>query len=322
MKHASKLNYVMNWSHHAGRIAWYARGLSHWLTPYDVCKQHTEKLLALASSRVDVEDIEDRAAYYNKLSKPFDASDATMVWEVDRHRSRYFLDLIEHVKGFGADRRLHYLFGDITCVPPVPTIVKSRPISNTNAHSVIINLDKRRHFLWASDPVPFGDKKPAAVWRGRVGNAARALLVEKFYDHPKFDIGHASGEVGKRPAKSGMTHKEQMQFKYFISLEGNDVATNLKWSMASNMLVMSPKLHFETWFMEGRLEPNRHFVLLRDDFSDLEDKVAYYERHPQEAEEIIAEAHRWMDQFGDPVKERIIAARVLEKYFYLSGQIS
>ncbi len=320
MKQGPKLKYLMNWPHHAGRITWYARGMSHWVTPYNICKRQTEKLLSGASSRPDLTEIEDRAAYYNKLSIPFDASDAPMVSEIDRHRSRYFLDLIEHAKGFGANRRLHYLFGDITFVPSVPKIVKSRPISNTNSNSVIINLDKRRHFSWASDPVPFADKKPSAVWRGAAGNKARNLLVEKFYDHPEFDIGHTSGNVGGRSAKRGLTHREQMQFQYFISLEGNDVATNLKWSMASNMLVMSPKLHFETWFMEGRLEPNKHFVLLRDDFSDLEEKVAFYNENPKEAERIIAAAHCWINQFSDPLKERMIAALVLEKYFRLSGQ--
>ena len=91
--------------------------------------------------------------------------------------------------------------------------------------------------------------------------------------------------------------------------------------MASNMLVMSPALEFETWYMEGALEPGRHFVLLENDFSDLEEKVAYYTEHTEEAEEIISNAHAWLDQFADPMKERMIAARVLEKYFQLSGQL-
>jgi hypothetical protein len=91
--------------------------------------------------------------------------------------------------------------------------------------------------------------------------------------------------------------------------------------MASNMLVMSPLLRFETWFMEGRLQPGKHFVLLKDDLSDLEDKVDYYAVHLDEAEEIIRNAHAWVDQFTDPLKESIISTRVLEKYFRLSGQL-
>lgn len=321
MKHRRKVNYLLEWSRHADRLTYYARGVSHWLTPYAVCKQQTEKLLRDVNSRPDRDDIDDRVAYYNKLSEPFDASDAPLVSEIESARGRYFLDLIEHAKGFGADRHLDYLFGDIKLVPPVPKIVKSRPISETNANSVILNLNKNRHFSWTPDPVPFRDKKPAAVWRGTARTKARRILVDKFYDHPEFDIGHTGKEVSGRRPKGALTHGQQKQFKYFISLEGNEVATNLKWGMASNMLVMSPRLHYETWFMEGRLQPDKQFVLLRDDFSDLEDKVAYYNENPEAAEDIISEAHRWLDQFADPTKERMIAARVLQKYFRLSGQI-
>ncbi len=73
--------------------------------------------------------------------------------------------------------------------------------------------------------------------------------------------------------------------------------------------------------MEGRLKPDKHIVLLRDDFGDLEEKVAYYNENPEAAEAIIAQAHRWLHQFEDPVKEKMIAALVLEKYFHLSGQL-
>ncbi|WP_170386599.1 glycosyl transferase family 90 [Ruegeria atlantica] len=268
-----------------------------------------------------MDDIEERVAYYNKLSLHFGASDAPLVSEIESERGRYFLDLIEHAKGFGADRRLNYLFGDIKLVPPVPKIVKSRPISDSNENSVVLNLNKNRHFSWTPDPIPFRDKKPAAVWRGTARTKARRILADKFYDHPEFGIGHTGKEVSGRRPKGALTHGQQKQFKYFISLEGNEVATNLTWGMASNMLVMSPRLHYETWFMEGRLQPDKHFVLLRDDFSDLEDKVAYYNDNPEAAEAIISEAHRWLDQFSDPLKERMIGARVLQKYFLLSGQI-
>ena len=54
-----------------------------------------------------------------------------------------------------------------------------------------------------------------------------------------------------------------------MSLEGIDVATNLKWIMSSNSLCFSPKLRYETWFMEGKLVPGVHFVEVRDDFDDL-----------------------------------------------------
>ena len=91
--------------------------------------------------------------------------------------------------------------------------------------------------------------------------------------------------------------------------------------MASNMLVFAPMPEYETWFMEGLLEPGKHFVELKSDCSDLEGKVAYYSDHPDEAEQIIANAHAWVAMFSDPLKERIISTLVLQKYFSLSGQL-
>jgi hypothetical protein len=306
---------------HGRRFAYYGRGLLRLATPWVLHRRRTERLLAQAPDAARADAIERRVNHYIRLDSPFDASDAPRVAAIDRSKSRYFLDLDEHARGFGPDRRLHFLFGDITHVPDRPTIVKSRPIGPHNANSVLMKLDRLRHFSWSADPVPFRDKAPTAVWRGAPHTEMRRALVRAFHGHPRFDIGHSGGVVDALPPKPRLSPAAQMAHRYVLSVEGNDVATGLKWSMAANMLVMAPALRFETWFMEGLLEPGRHFVLLRDDFADLEDKVAYYDAHPAEAEEIIAEAHRWMAQFTDPETERLIAARVLERYFALSGQM-
>jgi hypothetical protein len=306
---------------HADRIAYYGNGLLRPLVPLALHRRRTGQLLRQPTDPAEAAEIARRVDHYIRLDTPFDASDAPRISDIDRGKSRYFIDLDEHARGFGPDRRLHTLFGDITHVPDRPTIVKSRPIGGQNANSVLLNLDKLRHYRLVADPTPFRAKAPAAVWRGSAHTETRRALVRAFYHHPRFDIGHISGRVDDLPPKPRLSQTAQMANRYFVSIEGNDVATSLKWSMASNMLVMSPALRFETWFMEGRLEPGRHFVLLRDDLADLEEKVAHYDAHPAEAEAIIAEAHRWIDRFADPRKERLIAARVLERYFVLSGQM-
>jgi hypothetical protein len=301
--------------------SYYVRGLLRQLLPYGVANWRRARLLDRATSSQHLIEIDWRAAYYNKLVQSFDAGQAPRIADVSRKRSRYFLDIDEASRGFGPDLRLDYLFGDVTHVPDRPTVVKSRPIAGENANSVLLKLDRLRHFKWSSDPLPFRDKAPAAVWRGTAHNSQRKSLVQTFYTHPQFDIGHTSGQVDDLTPKSRLTHAEQKRYKFFISLEGNDVATNLKWGMASNMLVMSPRLRFETWFMEGLLEPGTHFVLLKDDLSDLEEKVDYFTAHPDDAEHIIGNAHKWIAMFNDPLKERIIATRVLETYFQLSAQL-
>ncbi len=301
--------------------SYYVRGLLRQLLPYGVANRRRARLMASATSSEHLKEIDWRAAYYNKLVQSFDAGQAPRIVDVSWDRSRYFLDLDEASRGFGPDRRLDYLFGDVTHVPDRPTVVKSRPIAGANTNSVLLKLNRLRHFKWSPDPSPFRDKAPAAVWRGTAHNLQRKSLVQTFYTHPQFDIGHTSGQVNNLRPKSRLTHAEQKRYRFLISLEGNDVATNLKWGMASNMLVMSPRLRFETWFLEGLLEPGTHFVLLKDDLSDLEEKVEYFTAYPDAAEQIIGNAHKWIAMFTEPLKERIIAMRVLETYFRLSGQL-
>jgi len=72
-----------------------------------------------------------------------------------------------------------------------------------------------------------------------------------------------------------MTIDEQLEYKFILSLEGNDVATNLKWIMSSNSLAFMPRPKYETWFMEGNLVPNHHYILIKDDYSDLEERLKY-----------------------------------------------
>jgi hypothetical protein len=100
------------------------------------------------------------------------------------------------------------------------------------------------------------------------------------------------------------------------------VATNLKWVMSSNSLAVMPKPKFETWFMEGTLIPNKHYVEIKDDYSDLEERLNYYMSHPQASLQIIQNAHEYIIQFNDKKQEDLISLLVLEKYFYKTGQAS
>ena len=82
-----------------------------------------------------------------------------------------------------------------------------------------------------------------------------------------------------------------------------------------------PKGRYETWFMEGGLIPDHHFVEVRPDFSDLEDKIAELERNPQWAQDIVANANAYVASFCDRKTERKISLLVLQKYFEATGQL-
>lgn len=301
------------------RLTYYFAGARRQITPSRVMRNRTRALLASFEAHPQREMLERRARYYMKIERDF-TPDGPKTRDIPLQHSRYYFDFMEHARGFSGEARFHPLFGDVIHVPDTPRLVKSRPLSPHNENGVLFPLDKFRHFLTLADPQPFRDKKPTAVWRGAVHSPERIALVLNHSNHKDHDIGHTGPVFEGISAKSFLTPKAQIQHRYLLSVEGIDVATNLKWMMGTNCLVMSPPLRFESWFMEGALEPSRHFVQLAPDFSDLDEKIAFYNAHPKAAETIIAEAQAWRRSFNDPQQEAMIAARVLSLYLDYSGQ--
>ncbi|MGR3789854.1 glycosyltransferase [Flavobacterium sp. TN-1] len=106
-----------------------------------------------------------------------------------------------------------------------------------------------------------------------------------------------------------------------MALEGNDVASNLKWVMSSNSIAVMPKPTYETWFMEGKLIPDFHYIEVNADFSNLEEKINYYIENPSEAIQIIKNANTYCKQFYDSKREKLIGLLVMKKYFEKTNQI-
>jgi hypothetical protein len=162
------------------------------------------------------------------------------------------------------------------------------------------------------------------VWRGVLNNPIRLALINRWKADQRYDIGYIDhpGLDCALPPSPRLSVEEQLRNRYVISIEGNDVATNLKWIFASQSLCIMPRPKYETWFMEGTLVPGIHYVEVRPDFADLDEKVAYYENHPDEAEAIIDAANRHCRQFTKKSSEDLISVLVLQKYFELSGQLT
>ena len=91
--------------------------------------------------------------------------------------------------------------------------------------------------------------------------------------------------------------------------------------MSSNSIAVMPRPTCETWFMEGKLIPDYHYIEIKPDFSDLVERMDYFSGHPDEAEAIIRHAHEFVSQFLDSKRERLIQLLVLRKYFRLTERI-
>ena len=305
------------------RLIYYLENAGSFILPGAFFRRRRAKILSRTSIEERAE-IDRRVNYYNRLNESFTPGPGAKPFRLNifAGRRNYVMDLYRYTRYFDPGFLINYVFGDVIDVPSVPSIVKARPIAGDHRNSVLFNLNKVRHFVFVQDGQTFSEKINKAVWRGNSFQEPRKVLLRKHFENPRCDFGHARRRESTGPwNRPFLTITEQLNYKFIVSIEGNDVATNLKWIMSSNSLCLMPRPTRETWFMEGTLVPGKHFVLLRDDFADLDEKMDYYMAHPDEAVEIIRNAQAYVQQFQDPAREDAIALLVLEKYFRLSGQI-
>lgn len=321
------------------KILYFVRKYLELLIPDFYYRKRLKSVIEKAAKRDDYDYILCRVSYYCKL---------TMHWHINAsdymHRERstfffrnkiinykckmfhtaYYLDQHDVTKWFDKNYRWSFCPGDVYFTPEEPTVVKSRMLFEDNTNSVVLKLDKLRHFIFLNDPIPFERKQNKAIFRGKIRQSRlRSKFLEKFFGHPMIDCGVVGKNEGcpdewMTPKK---TIREHLDYKFIIALEGNDVASNLKWVMSSNSLAVMTRPTCETWFMEGTLVAGVHYVEVKEDFSDLEEKLNYYSDHPDEANKIISNAHHYIEQFRDEKREELIQLMVMNRYFSLSGQM-
>jgi hypothetical protein len=153
------------------------------------------------------------------------------------------------------------------------------------------------------------------IGRAAVHQEHRKRFYEKYFNNPLCDLGQVNKNGNQEWIKPKISIGEHLKSKFILSLEGNDVATNLKWIMSSNSIAVSPPLKMETWYMEGTLKPDVHFIGIDENYENLEEKLQYYIDHENEALEIIRNAKEYRAQFNDKNVENLISLLVLKKYF-------
>lgn len=303
-------------------------------TPKCFFRMFLDKELRKLDKRADRDYIIQRVNYYNKLSSDcqYDSEDwakkAVEICHQPMTRQKvYYFDAMEIAHYFSGKLKWVLLSGDITHVPDVPTIIKSRPLVDNNQNSVVLKMEKVRHFLFVDDKKAWRDKKNMTIFRGDLGarKQNRDVFMNRFANGQSPMVDAASTNIIEAHPEwhaEKMTIEEHLDYKFIMSLEGNDVASNLKWVMSSNSIAVTPKHTVETWFMEGTLIPNYHYIEVKDDFSDLEERLTYYINHPDEAEAIIQHAHEYVNQFRDEEREKLISLLVLKKYFDVTNHQS
>lgn len=267
--------------------------------------------------------LEARVAYYCKLSAPVVLSREKHIRDLRSPKSpkAYYFDTYRYARYFDENNVIDFVFGDVIHTPETASLVKSRPIGDGNENSVLLKLDEPRHYIRIVGDQPFRQKKNLLIGRGAIYQQHRFDFYDKYFGHQLCDLGSVGKKgIGKSEwEKPKMGLKEHLDYKFILSLQGNDVATNLKWIMSSNSVAVMPKPTIETWFMEGTLVGGVHYIEIAADYSDLEAQLEYYIAHPEACEAIIKNAQQHTAAFWNKKTEELCHLMVLERYFSMTN---
>lgn len=218
------------------------------------------------------------------------------------------------------------------------------PKGMTQMQPIIWLLNINRHFKYSWDvrryDKPWSEKRDAAVFRGLLTgleydasasdeencrNLIRCRLVfenagSKIVDAKLTSTFDKVPEAfhGVNLTGTQLLKEELLAYKGFIILEGNDVSSGLKWAMVSKSVVLMPLPRFTSWSMEELLEAWVHFIPIRADLSDVEEKTQWMLDHQTEAQRIAHRAGLWvLDLYYHPdamEDNRLINQDVLRRF--------
>lgn len=261
----------------------------------------------------------------------------------------YANDYLRILRQVPQSQRIHdFIVCDRDCKEAnmgVFALAKSRKILDERDRTVsVLPVNVGRHFQWVQyalrDRRAYDSKLPVAVWRGvstsecwssrseaaaqRPACARRNLAIRwTWANSTKVDVGlsnvvqvsnHSAVEL-RTLLKEPMKVKKMLRYKYLISVEGNDVATNLKWALASTSVVFMPRPTRESFILESRLEPWVHYVPLDYNMHDLEAKVDYCENNNAHCRQISQTATEYMQAFTTRKKLFHLGAKVYAQHF-------
>jgi Glycosyl transferase family 90 len=183
---------------------------------------------------------------------------------------------------------------------------RQRLKSDTPYQPIVWKLASHRHY-GLLDQVSIKDKswdekKNMAVFRGQLtgslgydkdasplSNCLKLSRCRLVYNHGNSTLVNAllTSTRGRLPdsingvklTTSSVTIRHLLRYKGIVMLEGNDVASGLKWALLSNSVVLMPIPKHTSWAMEERLIPWIHYIPLNDEATDVEEKMQWILEH-------------------------------------------
>eukprot|EP00594_Rhizosolenia_setigera_P009335 CAMPEP_0178964752 /NCGR_PEP_ID=MMETSP0789-20121207/15863_1 /TAXON_ID=3005 /ORGANISM="Rhizosolenia setigera, Strain CCMP 1694" /LENGTH=360 /DNA_ID=CAMNT_0020649585 /DNA_START=262 /DNA_END=1344 /DNA_ORIENTATION=+ len=229
-------------------------------------------------------------------------------------------------------------YGDSSTKSNLPVVSKTRGIS---AESIIWPFNMQRHFKPVDEyralerrglGIPWEEKDSRLVWRGsptgtnkrmgkfKKGPRVQAVTTNFHYDEKDIDVAFDKGSKSyPQFTKCKLSMRQQLRYKYILSIEGNDISSGLKWQLASNSVVFMAKPTVVSYAMEHMLVPFLHYIPLNDDYSNLMEMVEWARANDEKCRWISQQATEYMNRlYGTEQADHdneLIAMELAKRYF-------
>lgn len=207
--------------------------------------------------------------------------------------------------------------GDSAVADNFPVLTKIRRHDIPEHKGVLANLNTTRHFrpihACKQKDIPWEKKKDAAYWRGSTTGVYvkrneynRANFVMDYSN--KHDIGFGIGPDAylcaklpelakelKKHVKDRAWQDKHLQYKYLPAIEGNDKSSAIPWILATNSVLIMPKPRYYSWLCEPWLEDGVHYVEVKQDWSDFDEKISWCKDNDSKCKEISDNATQFIE---------------------------
>eukprot|EP01084_Bolivina_argentea_P271405 461802_1 len=224
----------------------------------------------------------------------------------------------------------------------LPILVKSRLLSNK--YGIIWDFNHGRHWrnVYKTDfwDIDWKYKMNKIIYRGCIWtgwatgrhNMRLTIIQQYFNNNTYYNIAHDNHQSTHIEIRNDIRYKnnmkyqkdrvklrEQLKYKYILSIEGNDVASGLTWQLYSNSVVFMPIPTCETWAMQGQLKPFEHYVPLifnksGDDKWDLDEKFNWCLNNDNKCYQIAQNGKKWIEKFIDKTKHNYVKQNIITRY--------
>jgi hypothetical protein len=131
--------------------------------------------------------------------------------------------------------------------------------------------------------VPFSKKQNKIVFAGQDRGTKYNFTNRRDIEISQRDY-FKSDAVSKENIVCGgwIDRSEMIHYKYILDIDGNSSTWDATaWKLNSGSVILKTQSSWRQWFYDEYL-PNVHYIPVKDDFSDIQEKYQWCESHPEE----------------------------------------